>query len=170
MIINLHTSENVTLPCPEEQLEHAARATLDACQAPTDAELTLFFGDDSLLQRLNHQFRGIDAPTDVLSFPIETNIPTVLDLEDLPNPVDRMDPEIESLYLGDVVISLERARAQATAGGHPLIDELLLLIVHGVLHLSGYDHSEPHETTQMQMIQDKILQALGCTIRPTLES
>lgn len=130
-------------------LRRAARQTLAFAGAPAQAELTLVIGDDALLQQLNCQYRGIDAPTDVLSFPS-----------------GEIDPETQATYLGDVIISMPRAQAQST--DHALRDELQLLVVHGVLHLLGHDHGEAAEKACMQAAQDAILQQLGCPPGPRL--
>ncbi|MBS3984731.1 MAG: rRNA maturation RNase YbeY [Selenomonadales bacterium] len=113
----------------------AARLSLDK-----DTELSLAFVDDEEIQRLNLAFRGKDAPTDVLSF-------ANADEDDLPTP-----PGAPKL-LGDIVISLERAHAQAALFGHSLEREVAFLLVHGLLHLAGYDHDvdnsgEMHELTE----------------------
>jgi probable rRNA maturation factor len=129
-------------------LERAAQQTLQEAGAIANAEATIVLSDDAHLQALNRQFLGIDAPTDVLSFPGGDT-----------------DPDSEELYLGDVIISLSRAQAQATAGGHPVQDELQLLVIHGVLHLLGYDHAEEDEKEKMWEIQAKILESLGCQAR-----
>jgi probable rRNA maturation factor len=92
---------------------------------------------------LNRQYLGVDAPTDVLSFP-----------------VGEVDPESEALYLGDILISYPQALAQAEAAGHPVQAELQLLVVHGTLHLLGYDHAEEDEKTLMWKAQDEILARL----------
>lgn len=105
--------------------------------------------DDAQLNELNRQFRGVDAPTDVLSF------------ED-----GEIDPDSGRPYLGDVIISVSRAEAQAAAGGHALVDELQLLTIHGVLHLLGYDHADDAEKVQMWEFQTRILTELGCAARP----
>jgi len=130
-------------------LERAAQQVLQQAEADANAEVTIVLSDDAHLQALNHQFLGIDAPTDVLSFPGGDT-----------------DPDSDELYLGDVIISLSRAQAQATAGGHPVQDELQLLVVHGVLHLLGYDHAEEDEKAKMWAIQAGILDSLGCMARP----
>jgi probable rRNA maturation factor len=111
--------------------------------------MTVALSDDAHLQTLNRQFLEIDAPTDVLSFPS-----------------GETDPDNEALYLGDVIISIERARAQAAAGGHALEDELRLLTVHGTLHLLGHDHAEEDEKAAMWAVQVQALEALGCPLRP----
>ena len=129
-------------------LGRAAQQALQEAGAIANAEATIVLSDDAHLRALNRQFLGIDAPTDVLSFPGGDT-----------------DPDSEELYLGDVIISLSRAQAQATAGGHPVQDELQLLVVHGVLHLLGYDHAEEDEKVKMWAIQADILESLGCQAR-----
>ncbi len=130
-------------------LRRAAAATL-AHQGVGDAvALTVWVRDDEALREWNRRFRGVDAPTDVLSFP---------DGEE--------DPESNVVYLGDVLISYSRALAQAEAGGHAVADELALLVVHGVLHLLGHDHATPAEKERMWAAQREILQALGCPLDP----
>ena len=133
------------LPVDDHLLIHAAQETLDQQGASPQADITLLISDDVQLQDLNRQFLGIDEPTDVLSFPSGEEI----------------DPETEEEYLGDIVLSLERARAQAEAGGHSLESELQLLIVHGVLHLLGHDHAEEEERAVMWAAQAEILERLG---------
>jgi probable rRNA maturation factor len=130
-------------------LERAAQQTLQHAGADTSAEATIVLSDDVRIQTLNRQFLGIDAPTDVLSFPGGDT-----------------DPDSDELYLGDVIISLPRAQVQAAAGGHPIQDELQILVVHGVLHLLGYDHAEDDEKAKMWAIQTEILDSLGCKARP----
>lgn len=139
-------------PLPDlSEIEHAAQAVLDEMGAPANTFLTVVLSDDDQLHALNRQFLEIDAPTDVLSFPAGQEQP---------------DPDTGELYLGDVLISYPRAEAQAGVGGHPVLDELRLLVVHGVLHLLGYDHAEPHEKDAMWAAQARILQWLGSTIQP----
>ena len=115
--------------------------------APVGADLSLVLTDDAQLRQLNRQYLGIDSPTDVLSFP-----------------AGETDPETDLIYLGDVLISYQRAQVQAAAGGHPVEDELQLLVVHGVLHLLGFDHAEETEKVKMWAEQSAILSQLGCSI------
>jgi probable rRNA maturation factor len=110
-------------------------------------DLAVVLSDDALLQELNRQYLGIDAPTDVLSFPS-----------------DEIDLDSGQRYLGDILISLPRAQEQAHSAGHPLQDELRLLVVHGVLHLLGYDHDEDANRLNMWAIQSEILRSLGSSI------
>jgi probable rRNA maturation factor len=127
-------------------LRAAARAALTHADAPP-GELTIVVTDDAELQRLNRDYLGYDATTDVLSFPAE-----------------EIDPETGARYLGDIALSLPRARAQAKAGGHPLKAEVQLLIVHGVLHLLGHDHAGPDGKARMWAAQAEILRALQSPI------
>lgn len=115
-----------------------------------DSGVTVQISDDTTLKELNLQYLGIDAPTDVLSFPL---------------PFD--DPETGGKYLGDIIISFQKASEQANAGNHAVIEEIKLLIVHGMLHLIGYDHSSPDEKAEMWQIQDQLLTALGIDARPS---
>jgi probable rRNA maturation factor len=123
-------------------IERAAQAALTHQSA--DGDLTVVITDDARLHQLNREYLGVDAPTDVLSFP-----------------ASETDPETGARYLGDVLISIPRADAQAKSAGHPLESEVQLLVVHGVLHLLGYDHAETGEKAKMWKAQSEILEALG---------
>ena len=129
---------------PTKLLERAARAALTHQKRSPDADLSIVLTDNARLQRLNRDYLGIDAPTDVLSFPASES-----------------DPETGSPYLGDILISIPRARAQAKAAGHALESEAQLLVVHGVLHLLGHDHTKPKEKATMWKAQAEILDSLG---------
>jgi probable rRNA maturation factor len=128
-------------------LEDAAVSVLAYENIPSTSEITVVLDDDVHIQNLNLQFLGIDAPTDVLSFPS-----------------DEIDPETENRYLGDIIISYPRAVAQAQAAGHSVESELQLLVVHGTLHLLGYDHAEENEKRNMWEVQRNILTSLGVTL------
>ncbi len=129
---------------PAGLLEQAALAALAHQSIPDEADLTLMLAGDERLQALNREFRHVDASTDVLSFA-----------------ADETDPETGRQYLGDVVISVPKARSQAQAGGHPLEQELQLLVVHGVLHLLGHDHAQAAEKARMWAAQAAVLERLG---------
>lgn len=149
-MIQIQISDNfqgLLAPADRLALESAARTTLDLQDPARQADLTIRLTDDAELRRLNAQFLGIDSPTDVLSFPS-----------------GETDPETQAVYLGDIVISYPRALDQAEAGGHPFLDELRLLVVHGVLHLLGYDHAQEDEKEAMWAIQAEVLKSLNATI------
>ena len=111
--------------------------------------VSLVLTDDAGIAALNREFRGVDAPTDVLSFPqLEAAGPVTAVPADAPLP------------LGDIVMSLQRAEAQARAYGHARARELGFLLVHGLLHLLGYDHETPDEAATMEARQEAILHAL----------
>lgn len=119
-------------------------------------ELSIRLTDDAELQQLNHQFRGKDAPTDVLSFGGEAFVDG-----QWRDPLSNFHLEGERFYLGDLAISMQRAQAQAEAHGHSLEQELALLVIHGVLHLLGYDHNTLARKKRMWQAQDRAFALLG---------
>lgn len=133
-----------------------------------NGEVAVTFVDDEEIRRLNGEYRGKDKATDVLSFPMrdeETDEPEIdySDLEELSGE-DGESPEefLEEEPLGDIVISVERALAQAEEYGHSPERELGFLFVHGFLHLIGYDHEEgPEEEKEMFAKQEEILLKAG---------
>ncbi len=131
----------------ERPIRQAADRTLQERQEPGEVSLTIVITGDDELQRLNFDYLGVDHPTDVLAFPS-----------------GEVDPDQEVLYLGDVVISYPRAEAQAQAGGHGPLDEVRLLVIHGILHLLGYDHGDPDAKTRMWAVQETILADLGIAV------
>ncbi len=130
----------------EDRLRQVAEAVLH--HQGSRGQVTVVITDDSGIQELNRSFLGIDAPTDVLSFGAqEASGPFVT------------APEAGN-YLGDVIISYPRAVAQAAEQGHPAGQELDLLVVHGLLHLLGYDHATEAEQAVMWARQEEILSSL----------
>ena len=133
-------------------LQRAARLTLeistpldpDLGPDSVDADMTIVLTDDAQLHELNREFLGVDSPTDVLSFPASES-----------------DPETGTPYLGDILISIPRAAQQAQAAGHSVEAEVQLLVVHGTLHLMGYDHAEAEEKDLMWSAQAEVLARLG---------
>ena len=148
-MINLLISDPYLEMVDSDKLEHAALAALHQHGETGEMDLSLVIEDDARLHQLNQEFLGIDAPTDVLSFP---------------SGEEEVDPETGRFYLGDVIISYPRALEQSAAAGHAVMDELRLLVVHGVLHLLGHDHAEPEEKATMWAAQSEILRGLGVTI------
>ncbi len=111
-----------------------------------DAWLSVQVVDDGAIQALNLAYRGLDKPTDVLSFPMGEGA----DIAAIPDG-----------FLGDIVISLDKAMAQAAEYGHSPLRELSFLTVHGVLHLLGWDHMEPEAAAKMYKRQEEILGKMG---------
>jgi probable rRNA maturation factor len=132
------------IPFSNELLKRAAHTALKHQSHSVESELSIILTDDARLHELNLNYLGIDAPTDVLSFP-----------------ASETDPETGARYIGDILISIPRARAQAEITGHSLEEEVQLLVVHGVLHLLGHDHATAEEKARMWNAQGEILQTLG---------
>jgi probable rRNA maturation factor len=133
-------------------VRRAALATL-MHQLPDEAcEVVIVITDDASLEELNRRFRGVPQTTDVLAFADDTRGPFSGGAAGFPR------------YLGDIVISLDRACAQAEEAGGTLEDELQVLTVHGTLHLLGYDHADAHEKEQMWAHQSDILRLLQVDI------
>jgi len=145
-MIHIDVAENIQFD-QGEVLVHAAVSALERVLGRQNVELTIAVAGDHRLRQLNRHFRGVDAVTDVLSFP-----------------ADEFDPDNQIRYIGDIAISYPQAKRQADRSGHPLIDELQLLVVHGVIHLLGYDHSTDEEKQLMWELQAEILQNIGCNI------
>jgi probable rRNA maturation factor len=148
-MIHLQISENISPTLPRKIIEQAAAKTLATLAVAGEIDLTILLTDDGQIHQLNLEYLGVDAPTDVLAFP-----------------ADYIDPDTKARYLGDVIISYERANAQAQAGGHTLEQEIELLVVHGTLHLLGHDHADPDQKAMMWAEQAEILSHLGNSISP----
>lgn len=123
-----------------------------------DAQISITITDDESIQEINNMYRGIDKPTDVLSFPM-------LEFDTSGQIIENEFEYDESgrIMLGDIVISLERAFRQAEEYGHSAERELAFLCAHSMLHLLGYDHENDADEDEMFMRQDTILNNLGIT-------
>jgi len=125
------------LPAAEGLVRRAARAALAAAKPRPRGELCIVLADDVLQRKLNHDFGGRDKPTNVLSF------------------------EGAPVSLGDVVLALETIAGEAETQGKSLADHVAHLVVHGVLHLAGYDHERPRDAKMMEPLEATILARLG---------
>ena len=134
-----------------ELLKFAISTTLEILQKPA-MDITLRLTNDAEMRQLNQNFRGIAKSTDVLSFN-----------------QDFIDPETDRLYLGDIIISVERASQQAPENDHTLDQECTLLAIHGTLHLLGYDHFSPDQKEEMWPLQDKIYETVIAASHKELE-
>ena len=135
-------------------------AALEAEKVPIPCEINVLVTDDQGIQVINKATRGVDSATDVLSFPMFNFEPGKLpaDIEDL------VDPQTGLLPLGDMAISLERAKDQAKRFGNTLKREVGYLTIHSVLHLLGYDHLDEGEMKrQMRMREEIIAAEIGIT-------
>ncbi len=144
MLIDLQINQQYQSRIETLVLENAAQVALHHQSVADNAALSIVITDDQHLHQLNKQFRHVDAPTDVLSFP-----------------AGHVDPENGTLYLGDILISFLRAESQASAADHSIMEELQLLVVHGILHLLGHDHAAVDEKETMWLAQAEILEHLG---------
>ncbi|MFP3854579.1 MAG: rRNA maturation RNase YbeY [Anaerolineales bacterium] len=127
-------------------LARAAQKSLSLSDRNTGG-LSIKLTDDETMSEYHAQYLGEEKTTDVLSFPL-----------------GEIDPDTGMPYYGDILISLPQAQRQAEAAGHPLQAELTLLVVHGVLHLLGYDHADSETQAGMWQKQEEILSALGVEI------
>ena len=132
----------------------------EAC--PYETEVNVVITDNAGIQEINREYRGIDAATDVLSFPM-AEYPAPADFSELSQDPDLFEPDSGELILGDIMISAERAEEQAEEYGHSLKREMAFLTAHSMLHLMGYDHMSDDERVVMEERQEEILQALGIT-------
>lgn len=135
-------------------MERVVRETLAVAGRPPDRDLevSVILVDDDRMRELNRTWRGVDRPTDVLSFPqLEPG-------EGEPHLASGPDAPV---LLGDVVISLERAREQALEYGHSLEREVGFLTAHGILHLLGYDHQDPGSEARMLELTEEALGRVG---------
>mgnify|MGYP005752877513 CR=1 FL=1 len=139
--------------------ERGARAALAELGLPVEGfAISLMGCDDARIAALNADFRGKPQPTNVLSWPSEERgAEFVGEMPDPPEPGSAEDPE----SLGDIAIAWETCAAEAGAQGKPMQDHVTHLIVHGVLHLLGYDHVEDEDATLMEALEVRILASLG---------
>lgn len=162
MTLDIQYETEITIPVDYEPLIiKVVNAALDYAQCPYEVELNVTLTDNAEIHKINQEFRGIDRPTDVLSFPMleyETPGDFTWIEENEENLDDCFDPESGELLLGDIVISVEKVVAQANEYGHSLERELGFLVAHSMLHLFGYDHMEEDERIIMEAKQEEILQ------------
>ena len=141
----------------EAGLRLAIQTVINRHDIDAESGVTVVFTTDEAVHELNKDHRGVDAPTDVLSFP-----------------ADPLPPELteeEAPYSGDLVIAYPYASSQAKRLKHPLNDSLALLVIHGTLHLLGYDHDTPENRAEMWAEQSAALKKIGIddSIVPALE-
>ncbi|WP_026494735.1 rRNA maturation RNase YbeY [Butyrivibrio sp. WCD3002] len=148
----------------EEVAKAVAEMALEKENCPFDVQLSLLITDDEGIREMNRDFRGIDSPTDVLSFPnISYEKPGDFEAALGEQAVDITDPDSGLIVLGDIVINENRVREQAAEFGHSEKREFAFLVAHSMLHLCGYDHMEEDEAKVMEDKQEKVLEALSIT-------
>ncbi len=145
----------------EEVAQKVVRETLLEEGFTEDCEVSITFTDDASIATLNQQFRGIDRPTDVLSFPMLDFHGIVAGEYEVQD--EDVNPDTGEVVLGDIVLSLPRIVRQAEEYGHSQLREFAFLIAHSMLHLLGYDHVEDSERLVMEQKQKQVLLALEIT-------
>lgn len=176
-----------------ELLWAGVEQTLQCANGPEDAEIGLVLVDDAAIHEMNRSYRGVDTPTDVLSFALQEkgegepdifygslfdegdeattdySVEELIDKEYLTEEEeledesydDEEDVVYKDMAMGDIVISVERARSQAAEYGHSLSREIVYLAVHGTLHLLGYDHNNVEDTSVMRRLEEEVMEKLG---------
>ena len=163
--IDYETDIRIVPEIPEEEIIN--KVITQACdyeKCPYEVEVNVLLTDNESIHETNREYRGVDAPTDVLSFPmIDYEAPADFAfLEDSPVE-DYFDPDTGELLLGDIVISVEKVMEQAEKYGHSVKREYAFLITHSMLHLMGYDHMVPEDAALMEAHQREILNTLQIT-------
>ena len=173
MGLQLENETNVSFDFDMEEIaKQVIETTLTLVHCLYEVEVSLLLTNDEIIKKLNYQYRGINQPTDVLSFP--TNDPARIseifswqyhsgEMEDEHHLLSSFHPESGELILGDIVISADSLIKQAGEYGHSIKREYAFLIVHSVLHLLGFDHIEEEERILMEETQDEVLDKVGIT-------
>ena len=146
----------------EEIADKVINAALDYEECPYEAEVSLTLVDNNRIHDINKEFRDIDRPTDVLSFPM-VEYDDAGEFAFLEDEDDCFNPETGELMLGDIIISLDKVEEQAIAYGHSFTREYAFLIAHSMLHLMGYDHMTDDDASIMEAKQRAILDNLNVT-------
>ncbi len=158
MTINIEYEAEKKLDIPyEDIITKVVEESLDYEDCPYEAEVNVLITDNREISQINQEYRNINNPTDVLSFPmVEYKTPSDFDfLEE--EGADCFNPETGELMLGDIVISVDKVEEQAEKYGHSQTRELAFLTAHSMLHLFGYDHMEDEERILMEKKQEEIL-------------
>ena len=152
-IVSIEINNESSIQVDEAVLQRLAAYALDDLHVHPDAELSIILVDEAAMEQLHVQWMDEPGPTDVLSFPMD---------ELRPGTEDSIAP---AGLLGDIVLCPQVAISQAETAGHSLLDELLMLTTHGLLHLLGFDHAEPDEEREMFTTQGEIIVGFAVTER-----
>ena len=152
--ISVSIDDKLAAPLDDRWLKSVARLTLEAVEVKPPVEMGLFITDSETIQALNKTYRAKDKPTDVLAFYTQPHIAQE-------NAESEFVPAPDGVHhLGEVVISYPQAVTQAQQQGHSINQELTILVVHGTLHLLGFDHEKPEEKRLMRAKEKEILKKL----------
>ena len=150
MKLGIQIDKNFQKHLRKEWLRRVVEHSLAAQDIASEVELGLLITDDETVRKLNQEYRGVDEPTDVLSF-------ALVERKTGNNSPPFVEPPDGLLHLGEVVISYPQAVRQAEETNHKMEEEMALLVVHGILHLLGYEHDEPAREQEMRALEKKIL-------------
>ena len=175
MLVDIIDDQAYLASGQEKLLHEVIEAAAKYLNLPEGIELDLSIVSNEEIQVLNRDYRGLDKPTDVLSFAL-TEVTSEFDVDfahlDLTEEAEETedleetefeDEEAIPQHLGDIIISYPRAQEQAQDYGHSLDRELAFLAVHGFLHLNSYDHQTEEEAQEMFRIQEEVLTTYGLT-------
>jgi len=137
----------------EAQVTAAVGKALECTGGPEKVQIGLLVVGDAAMREFNLEYRGLDRPTDVLSFPLLEPGEEITNAD--------IDPQTGEVVLGDIVLSLPAAERQAVEYGHSLAREAAFLVVHGTLHLLGYGHEDEGEGELMRRLEESVLDAVG---------
>lgn len=161
--IEKETEYHLDIDC-NHIIEHTIQGALEYMDFPYEAEVNVVLTDNDGIHEVNREFRQIDRPTDVLSFPfIEYEQEGDFSVIDEEEAEEYFNLETGEVMLGDIMISLEKVVEQAKSYGHSKERELAFLTAHSMLHLFGFDHMEEEERIRMERLQEEILSQCGYT-------
>ena len=147
-MMHIEISEEYRSVVDSSIIECTVKTTLEYLSIADNDALSILITDEQVVHQLNLKYRKVDAPTDVLSFP-----------------GGYINPEDGSKYLGDVIICFPQAKLQAEERGHTVANELSFLVIHGILHLLGYDHFEDNDKRKMEAAQRAIFTKLELPLK-----
>lgn len=164
MTFNIEYEARKPLDFDYEQLIQSVIAmALEKEQCPYEAEVNVILTNDEQIHEINQEYRSIDRPTDVLSFPL-LDYRTPGNFEGIEDHIeDYFNLETGELMLGDIIISVDKVYEQADNYGHSIQRELAFLVAHSMFHLMGYDHMEDEERIIMEKKQSELLSSMGIT-------
>lgn len=160
MTIAIETETEVPFPFDYRQVaQNVVHYTIAHENFPYEAEVNIILTDNAGIHAQNQAHRQIDAPTDVLSFPM-CSYARAGDFSGLEEDPDNFNPDTGEAVLGDIMISVEKVSEQAENYGHSELREFAFLIVHSMLHLFGYDHIKEEDAAVMEPLQRRILEGM----------
>lgn len=164
MTIHTEYETEIKLDIPYEDIIQAVvNEAVDYEKCPYETEVNVILTDNNAIQEINKEYREVDSPTDVLSFPmIDYEVPS--DFTGIEDSVeDYFNPDSGELILGDIIISVEKVMEQAEKYGHSITRELAFLTAHSMMHLFGYDHMQEEEAHIMEAKQNAVLNNINIT-------